>query len=498
MMRKAIVPILLGFAAATLVWLSTSLYGVGMTTVSGDYVSAARSLAAGEGFVQHDGRAYIEYPPLYPLALAAFGWAGVDPQDGARWFNALCLGLLVFLASRWLQRSLASGLIATLGGVALLVSVPLLDMSISAFPEALFMLLVLLALWSAARYAGRTRGVDLAAATLFCALACLTRYMGITVVFAAAVVLLFRRSGRPRERAGSALLLCAVSLLPTLLWLVRNAAITGSAAGNRGASDYTLLQNLGYMLQVLSLWILPERIPMAARAGVVVVLALAVLVWLLRRRGGEGPQRAEVNAMALFAVVYVGATVVALSLVALDRMNTRYLIPSYVPLALVLFAAADSLAARVRGRAALASVSLILVLWVLLNGRYDARKVSESRARGAGGYSTTAWHNDAMIEALRAHPLSGLVYSNDAYAVNILTGVPAHPSPRKYRFNSRTSTTNDIERFAATVDSAGSVSLVWLDSVQRDYLFSEQDLASRFHLALADSTAGGRVYRVTR
>jgi hypothetical protein len=497
-MRKSIVPILLGIAAATLVWLSTSLYGVGMTTVSGDYVSAARSLVAGEGFVQHDGRAYIEYPPLYPVALAAFGWAGMDPQDGARWFNALCLGLLVFFGSRWLQRFLASGLFATLGGLALLVSVPLLDMSISAFPETLFMLLVLLALWSATRYAGRGRGLDLTAAVVFCALACLTRYMGVTVIFAAAVIVLFRRSERARERVGSALLLAALSILPTLIWLVRNAAITGSAAGNRGASDFTLLQNLGYMLHVLSVWILPERIPNVARVGVVVVLALAVVVWLVDRRRGDEPRRAEVYAMAFFAAVYVGATVVALSLVALDRMNTRYLIPAYVPLALVLFAAADSLAARVRGRAVLASVSLVLFLWVLLNGRYDARKVSESRARGAAGYSTAAWHNDAMIEALRAHPLSGLVYSNDAYAVDILTGIPARPSPRKYRFNSRTSTTNDIERFAATVDSAGSVSLVWLDRVQRDYLYSQEDLASRFHLEVADSTTDGRVYRVTR
>lgn len=497
-MRKWVIPILLGIAAAILVWLSTSLYGVGMTTVSGDYVSAARSLAAGEGFVQHDGRAYIEYPPLYPVALAAFGWAGVDPQDGARWFNALCLGLIVFFASRWLQQTLASSVLATLGGLALLVSVPLLDMSISAFPETLFMLLVLLAVWSAARYAERGRGLDLAAATAWCALACLTRYMGITVLFAAVVVVLFRRSERAKERVGAALLLAALSLLPTLLWLVRNAAITGSAAGNRGASDYTLLENVGYMLQVLSLWILPERIPAAARVAVVVALAFAVLVWLVKRRRDEEPRRAEVYAMAFFAAVYVGATVVALSLVALDRMNTRYLIPAYVPLALVLFAAADSFAARVRGRTVLASVSLFLLLWVLLNGRYDARKVGESRARGAGGYSTTKWHRDSMIEALRAHPLAGLVYSNDAYAVDILTGIPARPSPRKYRFNSPTSTTDDIERFAATVDSAGSVSLVWLDLVQRDYLFSEEDLASRFHLALTDSTAGGRVYRVTR
>ena len=53
-------------------------YGVTLGTDSASFVAAARSLLAGGSLLDFAGRPYVDWPPLYPLLLAAAGLGDVS------------------------------------------------------------------------------------------------------------------------------------------------------------------------------------------------------------------------------------------------------------------------------------------------------------------------------------------------------------------------------------------------------------------------------------
>ena len=73
-------PAALAVLGAVLVLAREIRYGPALFPDSLSYLSAAQNLAAGEGLLTVRGFPFIDWPPLYPLLLAAAGWAGVRPR----------------------------------------------------------------------------------------------------------------------------------------------------------------------------------------------------------------------------------------------------------------------------------------------------------------------------------------------------------------------------------------------------------------------------------
>ena len=66
-------------------------HGPGAAVDAAWFVSAARSLLAGDGFVTFGG-VHVSQGPFFPLALAGIGLLGPDPLDAAGWLNAAAFG----------------------------------------------------------------------------------------------------------------------------------------------------------------------------------------------------------------------------------------------------------------------------------------------------------------------------------------------------------------------------------------------------------------------
>ena len=82
--------LLLGLTGTILSLLSTSLFGSGLSPDSVYYISIARNIAAGNGFVTFMGAPMIEWPPLYPLILAIPGILfKIDPLISAPYIGAI-------------------------------------------------------------------------------------------------------------------------------------------------------------------------------------------------------------------------------------------------------------------------------------------------------------------------------------------------------------------------------------------------------------------------
>ena len=160
------------------------------------------------------------FPPGWPMLLAVFGADPDHPQRGAL-ANVLCLLLALLAIARWVQLDggrwraglLAAGLVAALPATLIYLQ---LVYSEFAFMACLYAVFALLAAARAAEPA-TARRLWLLAAVLV-AMASLIRSMGVVLVIAFAVALLWQ--SRPQRGW-----LLAVAALPYLVWTVAHAVL---------------------------------------------------------------------------------------------------------------------------------------------------------------------------------------------------------------------------------------------------------------------------------
>ena len=153
--------VILGALGAALVLARQVNYGVGLTADAVSYISVARSLLDGNGFIQFDGDIYHKWPPLYPLLLAAASLGIFDPLTVAGPLNAALFGLAVFAVGMYLRTRLESRLLLLWCCLTLALAWPLLRLAYFAWSEMSFILFTMLALMPAERLLSRGGGVIL-------------------------------------------------------------------------------------------------------------------------------------------------------------------------------------------------------------------------------------------------------------------------------------------------------------------------------------------------
>ena len=443
----------IGVLGAVLVLLRVTAHGPGAGVDSAWFVSTARSLPQGDGFLAHLG-AYDGKGPFFPLALAGVGLLGPDPLDAAGWLNAAAFGLTVFAAAVWVRSRTRSGFLAAWAGLACALS-PLAATASWAMSEPLFILWTTLSLFALDRFLeGRGRSFLLAAA--ICAgLACATRYLGLALVASALLLLLARRRGVALPaRARDAAIFAGAALAPLGAWGLHNLVSTGSAAGRLFPTGWNTLTALHRTTGEFARWTLgeggyarlraiaealPGESPGHDGASVASILLLAAVplaatacaaaaVAFLRRRGAAP---GGLLVPAAFAAVYT--PVMLFMNWYLDfNLSTqpRYFAPLYPPLLVAaaivlggLLREASRRGASVRlplpsrhGGTATASLPALalaaaLALWLPQQAFATWDDVRGWRAEGRGA-TGAAWDGSSLLRWLRAHPSDGRIWSN--------------------------------------------------------------------------------------
>jgi len=488
--------LLFGAVGASLVWLYTSKYGMGLYPDSIYYISAARNLAEGKGLLCHTGAPLVLWPPLYPGVLALLSLASIPLLPGARVLHALLLAVIVFCSGEIVRRHCRSRWLLLLALFVSSGAIPLLSASIWVLSESLFIVLVLLTILLIPSCFRRQSGWLLLAVSFLTALTCLQRYIGVTLAFTLSTIIIacWPNSSLRKRMALSAGFFVA-SCFPLGLYLARNYILTSTLTGFRIPSQYTCYQNLNDLLNVISLWFFPVEIPSWLRKillmlfGGVAGFHLVHSIWKNRRLPAPDVQ---IPTMILYTGIYVTAVVALATIVCFDRIADRILSPIY-PFMVFLFIKwiDDLLIYCSRNRYRRTVISILLVSLSLYWMGYTVYRVHDKAVYhlkyGAGGYSHTKWRESETLRAIQDEPIEGMVFSNAADVLYIFADMSATASP----FRAET-----IEEFKAKMSKDEPNYLVWFDVGRKDFLYNLDEIQNFFVLELIRRFQDGAIYRI--
>ncbi|MDD4909421.1 MAG: hypothetical protein PHR44_01885 [Candidatus Omnitrophica bacterium] len=309
---------------------------------SKSYISAAGHLLSGEGFyiTSYFGqevakRAYLDWPPLYPVLIAALGLFGLDLVDAARLISTASLVAMIVPLYMILNKITKSAVFSAIGGILIMVSWPFLEISRHAWTETPFMFLSYVALFFMMDFnkEGKLLNREFILGTLFVLLSCLIRWTGLLLVFYGAALILFQRGIKRDHKTYRLLFFLFVTCLPLLLWCFRSVHITGDLGYIFGdkefhASQYRhFVRNISLTLRTIYLDLFRIDTPFLAYCGLFLSLFLSLKNNFLYRC------KVFIGYVILYFIFISGIV----SLVALDEMGTRYTVSMYHSIMILIF-----------------------------------------------------------------------------------------------------------------------------------------------------------------
>ncbi len=464
---------------AAMVLYRQSAYGASLSADSVSYISMARNVLAGHGFMPYHGGYVSAWPPLTSALYAAFSFGVFDPMAVAGPLNAAMFALAVFTVGMWLRRRVESPFVAAWACLSLVFAVSAIRVFDWIWSEPSFILATTLALHWTDRHLEDGKRSSLAWAAAFSAAACLSRYLGAALVIAVALMILLRRGVSWRERFISAAAYSAVSLLPICAWLARNRLTTGLLFGDRGIDELTLARVPPTLAEMANWWLPYVPIPGAegaavwATAAALSVAAALSLFALHRWLRADADGGATVPLLAAFAAVYAASISAALMTGAVNI--DRYISPMFVPLLLLAALALDralSWTRRARFGGRIPSFALIgaLAAWTAFGG-YVAVSDAHARANGDGEGRTSRYFRESetvqyLMQLRGAEWNIGVGYSNEpmrAYLASDGRGIYPH------RWRGRTAAALESRQ-----DAPDDTIIVWFhDVVPKSYGASE-------------------------
>lgn len=529
--KTALVFVLICSAAAALaVVVSGAKYGPGTTHDSAAYMYAAQSVRSGEGF-QYFGypSPFIQWPPLYPLLLALGELAGLSSRLSSTIINSLAFALTVFIAGKWMLHTFRNVILSIGGTLLLLLSVPLLQVSGYLWTEILFVLFFLLLYINLERFFRYGNYGSLALAALFSALACIDRYAGVTIVATACLCLLFSKKGILNGIMNAAFY-GVISSIPMGAWIVRNYTVSGTLLGVRLPSTYTLRQNIKRTLESIYTWVQPDKllsqhigasslsavklftilVPVLIIAAFVIFMIRRLFIFLsagklsegLKNTGlkGENTGRADgtlfpIAFFTMFSVIYIVYLIASATSVAFEPINSRYLIPVYLPMVLSVLAAADLLFSRMKIDAKVTgfSLGLLIILFLVYPAANTAATVLDSWQNGAGGYAAASWREKNGFLKYMQKSGQYTYYSNNADVVYVMSGIRTYSPPKKsgpYMYG--------LEQFKAAVDRDENSIIIWFDNAVPQTLYSLEELSMIYKMKEIGYFDYGKIYQITK
>ena len=357
-------------------------YGVSIDFDSINFITVARNLLAGEGFVDQATKTdFIMTPPLYPLLLAGASLFIFDPLNVAGPLNAAIFGLTILAAGQWLRQRIHSRFLILWTCLAILFALPLAHWASTVMTDTPFILFVTLALLHTDNFLHQGKRASLLWATVFTALACLTRYIGPALIFTVLPLLLFQHGIAPLEKLKRIGLYAAVSATPIGLWLLRNFLRFDTLTGNRPPLNNALPSILDKGISHLTRWLFLDlslgefQLFAEALTGLALLVLVIALGGILRaqQKAAAWTDLTSLCLFPAFTLVYFILLILAVQTSGLAP-HYRYLLPMYIPLLFTAVLVIDRFLCYERQRKLLGTIGGLPFIGTIVQG--GMKKVS--------------------------------------------------------------------------------------------------------------------------
>ena len=344
---------------AAMLFFSTQ-YGLGLSPDSIAYIKGAEGLLTGKGTEYMS----VQWPPLYPLMLALFGYVGNhDLLLGARVLNALLIGLNFWLITQLLIKYISiNRWAAYLLAFVISLHEVLVYVGFYAWSEPLVITTILINFFIIEKYVNqenKNNALLECSLILFAILSIYTRYIGVNVAVLNAVIVLFfigRVNIYTRVwRTLAQVVVPAVAIYPWLAW---HRAIDDNNATQRGLQWHPIsTEKIIEGFINIGKWLFPSSskfdglIPpmvLLITGMIVVFLVISTVVYasfklvnIFKEKNLKKDTRNKriilLGILGLFIIFYLAFLTFTISFV--DRkllLDNRFLAPIFIPIFLLL------------------------------------------------------------------------------------------------------------------------------------------------------------------
>ncbi len=499
--NQFILPVIAGVAATLLVFVITSKYGLALSPDSACYISMADNVLRGNGYAIYDFEPAVDWPPLYPTVLAAGKLIGINIKSWARILNALLFGYFVYSLTIWLWQKIKWRPLLWVGCFGFLLSPILIHISKFAWSELPFSILVFLCLARLSEINSESKLSDTFTMAVLVSLACLTRYVGVTLAIYCLIWILSSKFNLKVKLLHSAVFVFT-AFAPLTLWILRNLDVSSTFAGHRTPSSLSFLGNIYSASDTVSSWLLPQQWDMIARvplAGLIIFLTFYFLRRSLKKDDHRHETKSPIFVMLYYFIFYSLFMIIITSTIASGNMETRFLSPIYVPLLISIILAVDFLMGNLQfSRKQFKTIVLTFsVFWIVNLTINTFKDAAFSLKDGAGGYASTKWQDSQLVAYLKTNPPQNKLFSNYPDGIYVLSGLSSSMSPQKLYYASISAPPNQIENLQAEIENSGFVILAWFGDSDRGILFSLTELKTSFDLTLLHEFSDGSLYRIS-
>jgi hypothetical protein len=478
----------IGFYA---IHLFTKYSGVGLSPDSIMYASTATNLQAHASLLTFNKTPLVFFPVFYPFFLGLIQFISrVDPISAGAMIDASLFAAVIFI-SGWIMSNFSaqSVIYKWLILAAIILSPGLLEIYTYLWSETLFILEVLIFIIVYRHYQQTHRLKALIAVAFVSAIACLTRYAGVTVIGTGGLMLLLDNKLAVKKKITHILIYGALSISLLVGNLILNSISTGLSTGTREPSVTPFTKNLYYVGTVLADWgsLSKEAYPYAVIiASVILTGIIAILSWKFYKGRTYGYE----NIIIAFAIVYGLFIVLSATISRYETINNRLLAPMFIPLLIACTSWVPDVLKLVRTKLKyVLSGTAVLMMLAFEYATYqtDWQRYDDENDYGVPGYSDDDWNKSEFVVYLKQHKdmfKPGIpIYTDADEAVYLFTGMSSSLIPHKF-FK------NNVAKFLASK----RFYLIWFDNLYNPELISLADIMKNKKLVKISGVKEGEIY----
>jgi hypothetical protein len=482
-----------------------SIHGAGISPDSVYYISVARHIADGTGFVGYDGYYLLLQPPLYPILLASIKiLLFIDPLLSSGYVNSILFGLIIYFSGLFLLKHLDSYILIILGTISVLISFVLIQLSLMALSESLFILLILLYLYYFDNYKVRGNITALILLSFAAALACLTRYIGVIIILSGIISISLQKTNLIKDKFRYIIIFMFIACVPIGLWVIRNIFLSGTFVGQRADSSYTLYDNIRFLANTIIQWYLPMQNTIQKLIFTCLIVVISFGVILLKRKEKTWVVLKEIYPCFIFILLYTGIILISSTTTAYDHIGDRLLSPIYIPVFFILFIICDKILKWLSKYFNRKLITIFFAAGIFFWMIYPLGKtvyiINDYMKLSGFGYNSRYWGNSETIKFLIDHKElknDYTFYSNIPEGLYFLADIEARWSPAKTLYNSP-ELVNAGSNFREILKGKDKVCLVWFDKNDRQFLYPIDELQKSTNMIKVARFKDGTIYIITK